>query len=348
MVAALAAERGERHPRHHRRLPPRDRRRLRGLARRGGRARRRRLPPHPPRDDRRRVADRDLPRQRRADRGAGAALRHVLPRPPARRSPATSRVACEGTQFVLDHCGVPDIAGGVWEPWHRGIVGAGGAAERRRQALRGLRLREAGRGRPRDGAAVGRGGDRRLRAGALPVGERLAGVQRPGRRPADLDRGVPGDPRRLFRRTSRRRWRTGRRSGSTRCGCRRSGRPAGKGGPRTPSWPSANSPPRIFEDRRWGGCDSGRPPRIRHSRLRGRSCTFRANEGAPPMPIRPILTALALLLAPPLHAQPAPDAAPQPQAEAPRGRAPPRAPGSPATRSTSATAPSPSPRRPAP
>lgn len=31
-------------------------------------------------------------------------------------------VACEGTQFVLDHCGVPDIAGGVWEPWHRGIV----------------------------------------------------------------------------------------------------------------------------------------------------------------------------------------------------------------------------------
>ena len=32
-------------------------------------------------------------------------------------------VACEGTQFVLDHCGVPDIAGGAWEPWHRGIVG---------------------------------------------------------------------------------------------------------------------------------------------------------------------------------------------------------------------------------
>lgn len=31
-------------------------------------------------------------------------------------------VACEGTGFVLDHCGVPDIAGGVWEPWHRGIV----------------------------------------------------------------------------------------------------------------------------------------------------------------------------------------------------------------------------------
>jgi predicted TIM-barrel fold metal-dependent hydrolase len=31
-------------------------------------------------------------------------------------------VACEGTRFVLDHCGVPDIAGGVWEPWHRGIV----------------------------------------------------------------------------------------------------------------------------------------------------------------------------------------------------------------------------------
>lgn len=31
-------------------------------------------------------------------------------------------IACEDTQFVLDHCGVPDIAGGVWEPWHRGIV----------------------------------------------------------------------------------------------------------------------------------------------------------------------------------------------------------------------------------
>ena len=40
------------------------------------------------------------------------------------------------------------------------------------------------------------------------------------------------------------------------------------------------------------------------------------------MPIRPILTALALLLAPPLHAQPAPDAAPQPQAEAPAARLP--------------------------
>jgi predicted TIM-barrel fold metal-dependent hydrolase len=31
-------------------------------------------------------------------------------------------IACDGTRFVLDHCGVPDIAGGVWEPWHRGIV----------------------------------------------------------------------------------------------------------------------------------------------------------------------------------------------------------------------------------
>ena len=31
-------------------------------------------------------------------------------------------VACEGTQFVLDHCGVPDIAGGGREPWHGGIV----------------------------------------------------------------------------------------------------------------------------------------------------------------------------------------------------------------------------------
>ena len=40
------------------------------------------------------------------------------------------------------------------------------------------------------------------------------------------------------------------------------------------------------------------------------------------MPIRPILTALALLLAPPLHAQPAPDAPPQPQAEAPAARLP--------------------------
>jgi len=31
-------------------------------------------------------------------------------------------IACDGTQFVLDHCGVPDIAGGVWEPWHEGIT----------------------------------------------------------------------------------------------------------------------------------------------------------------------------------------------------------------------------------
>ena len=25
--------------------------------------------------------------------------------------------ACEDTQFVLDHCGIPDIAGGGVEPW---------------------------------------------------------------------------------------------------------------------------------------------------------------------------------------------------------------------------------------
>jgi predicted TIM-barrel fold metal-dependent hydrolase len=31
-------------------------------------------------------------------------------------------IACPETRFVLDHCGVPDIAGGVWEPWHRGIL----------------------------------------------------------------------------------------------------------------------------------------------------------------------------------------------------------------------------------
>jgi predicted TIM-barrel fold metal-dependent hydrolase len=30
--------------------------------------------------------------------------------------------ACPDTRLVLDHCGVPDIAGGVWEPWHRGMV----------------------------------------------------------------------------------------------------------------------------------------------------------------------------------------------------------------------------------
>jgi predicted TIM-barrel fold metal-dependent hydrolase len=31
-------------------------------------------------------------------------------------------IACPDTRLVLDHCGVPDIAGGVWEPWHRGMV----------------------------------------------------------------------------------------------------------------------------------------------------------------------------------------------------------------------------------
>lgn len=29
--------------------------------------------------------------------------------------------ACDGVTFVLDHCGVPDIAGGAFEPWARGI-----------------------------------------------------------------------------------------------------------------------------------------------------------------------------------------------------------------------------------
>jgi predicted TIM-barrel fold metal-dependent hydrolase len=31
-------------------------------------------------------------------------------------------IACPDTRLVLDHCGVPDIAGGVWVPWHRGLV----------------------------------------------------------------------------------------------------------------------------------------------------------------------------------------------------------------------------------
>jgi predicted TIM-barrel fold metal-dependent hydrolase len=31
-------------------------------------------------------------------------------------------IACPDTRLVLDHCGVPDIARGVWEPWHRGMV----------------------------------------------------------------------------------------------------------------------------------------------------------------------------------------------------------------------------------
>ena len=35
-------------------------------------------------------------------------------------------MACPETRFVLDHCGVPDIAGGVWEPWHHGIVAMAG------------------------------------------------------------------------------------------------------------------------------------------------------------------------------------------------------------------------------
>jgi predicted TIM-barrel fold metal-dependent hydrolase len=29
--------------------------------------------------------------------------------------------ACEGTEFVLDHCGGPDIAGGAWEDWRKGV-----------------------------------------------------------------------------------------------------------------------------------------------------------------------------------------------------------------------------------
>lgn len=34
--------------------------------------------------------------------------------------------ACEGTQLVLDHCGVPDIAAGAWDGWHAGIVALAG------------------------------------------------------------------------------------------------------------------------------------------------------------------------------------------------------------------------------
>ena len=71
MVAALAAGDGERHPRDDRRLPARGGRGLRGLARRRGGARGRRVSAHPARDDGRRVAERHVPRQRRAGSGRG-------------------------------------------------------------------------------------------------------------------------------------------------------------------------------------------------------------------------------------------------------------------------------------
>lgn len=41
----------------------------------------------------------------------------------ARQLPLATELvdACPQTQFILDHCGVPDIAGGVFEPWARSI-----------------------------------------------------------------------------------------------------------------------------------------------------------------------------------------------------------------------------------
>lgn len=30
--------------------------------------------------------------------------------------------ACDGTQLVLDHCGVPDIAADAWDDWHAGLT----------------------------------------------------------------------------------------------------------------------------------------------------------------------------------------------------------------------------------
>ena len=149
-------------------------------------------------------------------------------------SPGSCRWRWSSRRPARGRCWCSTIAGcrtspaAASRPGARG-AGAGGEAERGRQALRGLRLLRAGDGDAGDGAAVGRGGDRGLRAGALPLGQRLAGG-----RPAPTCR--PGSPRfgrssPAIPRTSRRRWRTGRRSGSTgwRCPLERAMRMAGPG-----------------------------------------------------------------------------------------------------------------------
>ena len=102
-------------------------------------------------------------------------------------------------QFVLDHCGVPDIKDGAEHPWREQMTEIA-----RRPNVAGKISGVVAYADPdeldgRDAAALCRAHDRRLRLGPRRLGQRLAGLHA-GRRAVDLGRGHPCADRRRQRR----------------------------------------------------------------------------------------------------------------------------------------------------
>ena len=109
-------------------------------------------------------------------------------------------------QFVLDHCGVPDIKGGAEHPWREHMTEIA-----RRPNVIGkisgvVAYADAGNWTVGDAAALCRAHHRRLRLGSRRVGQRLAGLHA-GRRALDLGGRHPRADR----------WRQRRRKGASCC-----------------------------------------------------------------------------------------------------------------------------------
>ena len=102
-------------------------------------------------------------------------------------------------QFILDHCGVPDIKGGAEHPWREHMTEIA-----RRPNVVGkisgvVAYADAESWTRRDAATLCRAHDRRVRLGSRRLGQRLAGLHA-GRRALDLGRRNPCADRRRQRR----------------------------------------------------------------------------------------------------------------------------------------------------
>ena len=198
MVAELAQAPGSRHPRADRLLPAGDRRGLRGLARRG--RRRSGSSATGASCTRRPTRCRGA---RRSGPTCGGSGRAGLPFDMcflARQLPIALELAraCPDTRLVLDHCGVPDIAGGGFDAWRDGMPALAAMPNVVAKLSGVLRLLRAGRRRRSptvrpyvEHVIAAFGPERCLWGSDWPVVNLRA-------RPAGLDRGVPDDPRRLL------------------------------------------------------------------------------------------------------------------------------------------------------
>ena len=148
------------------------------------------------RDARRAFRKRDFPVEHQAACRHRPALRPLRPSAP---DPEGDRACRSGAdvQFILDHCGVPDIKGNAEHPWREHIT----EIARRPNVVAKISGVVAYSGEELDRrnlAPIGRAYDRGVRLGPRRVGQRLAGLYA-GRRPVDLDRGNPRAHRRRKR-----------------------------------------------------------------------------------------------------------------------------------------------------